>query len=226
MIRVMPLMIILIFLFLAGLGWSAEKAVINDQDDAVSYSVGHQVGRDLAQQEVVVNPDLVLQGILDAIGKKEPLLPLNQMIEILSDFRERIIARADRQKLGMRRAGEEFLAANAGKEGVVTLKSGLQYKVLRAGKGKTPGPGDLVTVNYVGKDINDIIFDSTVKGAKSEPVQVNLDKVIPGWLEGLQLMSEGAKWELYVPHSLAYKDTTPLAGQAVVFEIELLKVGQ
>ncbi len=218
--------VMLILMVSASFVWAAEKPVINGQDDEVSYSVGHQVGRDLARQGVDVNPELVSQGVLDATGNKEAMIPLNEMIKVLSDFRERIIAQAGRQKPGMRRAGSEFMAANAAKEGVVSQKSGLQYKVLRAGAGKKPGPGELVTVNYVGKDINGKIFDSTDKNGKLEPVQISLDKVIPGWQEGLQLMREGAKWTFFLPHSLAYKDTTPLAGQAIIFEIELVKVGE
>jgi len=209
-----------------SLSWAAEKPVINGQDDEVSYSVGHQVGRDLVRQGVKVNADLVMQGIIDATSKNEPMMAFDTMIDTLSAFRDRIIERAKREGQAIRQLGEKFLEDNAKKEAVVTLESGLQYKVLKAGKGKKPLLTDLVTVSYNSTDIYGKTFDSSNRGGKETPVQFKVADVIPGWIEGLQLMQEGAKWELYVPYQLAFKDAGPMAGQTVVFQIELVKVGE
>ena len=222
--RILALMIVL--LPLSGLCLAAEKPVVNDQNDEVSYSVGHQVGRDLARQGVQVNSALVLQGVLDATEGGEPLISYNKMLETLSSFRQRIIAQAEQNKLGIRRAGEAFLKENATKKGVVTLESGLQYKVLGKGKGASPKLGDMVTVNYVSRDVQGKVFDTTHKEDKTTPAQFKLDNVIPGMQEGLQLMAEGSKYEFYIPHALAYKDSTPLAGQAIIIELELLAINQ
>lgn len=222
MYRIMTLLIVL--LFSTGLCWAAEKPVINGQEDEVSYSVGHQVGRDLVRQGVNVNSDLLLQGILDATNKNEPLMPFEQMLDTLAAFKERIVDQAKKQNQSARIMGEKFLADNATKKGVVTLESGLQYKIIKSGMGKKPAANDQVEVSYVSKDIYGKVFDTTHKGGSTDSVQFKVSDVIPGWLEALQLMEEGSKWELYVPYQLAFKDSTPLAGQAVIFELELLKV--
>jgi FKBP-type peptidyl-prolyl cis-trans isomerase FklB len=220
------LMLLAVLWSLPGVGLAAGNLTVNGPDDEVSYSVGHQVGRDLARQGVNVNSALVLQGVLDATEGSEPLISYNQMLEALSAFRQRILAQAEQSTLGMRRAGEEFLKKNAAKKGVVTRESGLQYKILTEGKGASPKLGDQVTVNYVSRDVNGRVFDTTHKEGTATPVQFKLDNVLPGMQEGLQLMSEGGKYEFYIPHKLAYSDSTPLAGQAIIIELELLKVIQ
>ncbi len=125
-------------------------------------------------------------------------------------------------------AGKAFLQENAGKEGVKTTASGLQYKVLVEGRadGKTPGPTSTVTVNYEGRHLNGEVFDSSFK--RNKPISFALNRVIPGWTEGLQLMKEGAKYQLYIPSELAYGRRG--AGRAIapdetlIFDVELLKV--
>lgn len=205
--------------------WGAEKPAISTLDDQISYSVGHQVGRDLVRQEVKVNPEVLLQGILDATNGNEPMMPFEQMIDTLVALKENIVKKAEQKNESMRIRGQEFLAANAKKEGVITLESGLQYKIIQEGKGKKPSAGELVKVNYTGKDINGKTFDTTYIEGQWKPLEFKLEGVIPGWLEGIQLMSEGSKWELYIPYQLAFPANTPLKGQAVIYEIELLQVG-
>lgn len=205
---------------------AAEKPAIEGEDNKISYSVGHQVGRDLVRQGVAVNSELVLQGILDATNGNEPQIAFEEMIDTLAKFRERIVEHAKQQNVKSRLLGEKYLEANAKKEGVVTLESGLQYKVLKAGKGKVPTADDRVRVSYTGRDINDNIFGSTNQNGKDKPVEFKVTDVIPGWNEALQKMKEGAKWELYVPYQLAFKDASPLAGQTVIFEIELHEILQ
>jgi FKBP-type peptidyl-prolyl cis-trans isomerase FklB len=220
--RIISLMFIMVFI--TGMSWAAETPVINGFDDEISYSVGHQVGRDMVRQGVKINPELFTRGVQDATGGIEPLMPFERMIDTLAALREKIIQQAKDQKKAARSMGEEFLIANGMKPGVVTLESGLQYKILKPGDGQKPKVSDTVEVNYKSMDIYGKSFDSTFKEGVYKPVQFKVTEVIPGWTEALQLMEEGAKWEIYVPTQLAFNDKTPLAGQTVVFEIELLKI--
>ena len=123
--------------------------------------------------------------------------------------------------------GEEFLKENATKEGVKTLPSGLQYKVVKEGEGKSPKATDTVSVHYKGTLINGTEFDSSYK--RNEPAEFPVNRVIPGWTEALQLMKEGSKWMLYIPAKLAYGERGTPGGpigpnETLIFEVELLKV--
>ena len=126
----------------------------------------------------------------------------------------------------MKKEGEEFLAENAGKPGVVTLKSGLQYKVLKAGSGRKPGRTDKVRCHYEGSFVNGMVFDSSYN--RGEPAVFGVNQVIAGWTEALQLMAEGSEWELYIPYNLAYGEAgahgaiPPCA--ALIFKVELIAV--
>jgi FKBP-type peptidyl-prolyl cis-trans isomerase len=126
-------------------------------------------------------------------------------------------------ELGLVAEGQQFLEANAKKEGVTTTESGLQYKVIEEGSGKSPGPGDTVTVNYTGTLVDGTEFDSSAK--HGGPATFKLDAVIKGWSEGLQLMKEGGKTRLFIPQKLAYGDRGPLGHRALIFDVELIKVG-
>ena len=126
-------------------------------------------------------------------------------------------------ELGLVAEGQQFLEANAKKEGVVTTPSGLQYQVVEEGSGKSPGPGDTVTVNYTGTLVDGTEFDSSAK--HGGPATFKLDAVIKGWSEGLQLMKEGGKTRLFIPKELAYGDRGPLGHRALIFDVELIKVG-
>jgi FKBP-type peptidyl-prolyl cis-trans isomerase len=120
-------------------------------------------------------------------------------------------------------ASTAFLAENAKKPGVQTTASGLQYKVLTPGSGKQPTDKDTVTVNYKGTLLDGTEFDSSYK--RGEPATFQVDGVIAGWTEALKLMKEGARYELYIPSSLAYADRGPLANRLLIFEVELISVG-
>ena len=218
--------LVVFLLLLSTSGWAAEKPVIDSEDDRINYSVGHQVGRDLVRQGVDVNPEVLLQGIIDATSGNESMIPFGQMIETLVALKERIVKTSKTEDEGLRLRGQKFMEENSKKDGVVTLDSGLQYKVLKEGKGKKPVTGDLVKVSYTGRNINDKIFDSTYIANQEKPTQFKLENVIPGLTEGLQLMSEGSKWEIYIPYQLAFPTATPMKGQTVIYEIEILKVGE
>ena len=122
--------------------------------------------------------------------------------------------------------GREFLEENAKNDSVIQTESGLQYMVLKEGTGAKPGPTDEVTVHYTGKLINGTVFDSSVE--RGEPATFPLNKVIPGWTEGLQLMSEGAKYRLFIPSELAYGEKGAgeqiLPNSTLIFDVELIKV--
>ncbi len=121
-----------------------------------------------------------------------------------------------------RAEGSEFLASNAKKQGVITLPSGLQYKVLEEGTGRSPGPNDSVTVHYRGTLIDGNEFDSSY--GNNEPATFQVGGVIPGWTEALQLMKEGAKWQLFIPPDLAYGKRGPLSDRTLIFEVELISI--
>ena len=198
--------------------------------DKVSYSIGLNIGKDFKTQNIEVNPELLARGIKDAISDTKPLLTDEEIQEAIGAFQQERMAEAEEMAKAAgeknRQEGESFLLENAKKEGVVTLPSGLQYKVIEEGTGKSPEPGDQVTVHYRGTLIDGTEFDSSYE--RGEPVTFPVGGVIPGWTEALQLMKEGAKWNLFIPPSLAYGEQG--AGQVIgpnatlLFEVELISV--
>lgn len=189
---------------------------------AVSYAAGFRMGDTFKKQRVTLVPAMVTRGLVDAQDSGQPLIPPAEMRVILRDPKKYLIENSDQRADHVKMSSQSFLEENAGKEGVVTLPSGLQYKVLASGKGKSPGMDDQVTVNYVGTRIDGTEFDSSAKNGK--PATFPLKGLIEGWSEALQLMHEGDTWQLFVPANLAYGNRGPLANQALIFEIELLKV--
>lgn len=203
----------------------AQPAVsIQDSADGLNYSIGHQIGRDLVRQKTELRPDVLLQGIRDAKEGVEPRMKFDRMVATLAAYKEQIVQSAEGEATRARRLGEQFLNENTTKPGVTTLPSGLQYKVLKQGTGPKPNHSSTVKVNYIGRKIDATIFSGTYQGEVSTPVEIAIEKVIPAWEEALLMMPVGSKWELYVPHNLAFKDTGPLAGQTVIFEVELLDI--
>jgi FKBP-type peptidyl-prolyl cis-trans isomerase FklB len=217
---------------LSGPSWAAEAPDLEDEKQKISYSVGYQVGGDFRRQGLEIDPELVVKGVLDAQAGSEPLLTPEEMRQTLTELKQQAAAAAKQQREEQARKnlaeGEAFLAENAEKEGVVTLPSGLQYKVLSEGEGDPPaatGTGT-VTVHYRGTLIDGSEFDSSY--VRGEPATFPLDRVIPGWTEGLQLMRPRAKYRLFVPPELAYGERGggPKIGpnSMLVFEVELLSV--
>ena len=211
---------------------AAEPVQLKDENDKINYSVGYQMGSDFKRQNVEIKPEMVIQGIEDAISGGKPLMTEAERRTTLTGLAQRVKAeqmeKMKQQGAENRTAGEAFLAANAGKAGVTTLPSGLQYKVLKAGKGKSPQKSEKVTVNYRGRLIDGTEFDSSY--SRGQPASFGVSQVIPGWTEALQLMKEGAKWELYIPANLAYGERGAGArippNSTLIFEVELLSVGQ
>ena len=199
--------------------------------DKVSYALGLGIGQQLAQMGASdLNIDDFADAIKDVINGNVLKVPHKDAQTIVQEYfrqqEERINAIRAEQGKTAKAEGEKFLAENGKKEGVVTLKSGLQYEVLREGNGKKPKATDQVKCHYEGTLINGQVFDSSYK--RNEPAVFPLNQVIPGWTEGLQLMQEGAKYRFYIPYILAYGESgaggsiPPFA--TLIFEVELLEV--
>jgi len=213
------MVVILGILFLANQVNAQEKPALKNQKEKVSYIIGMDIGSNLKRQSVDVDPNSLARGIQDALSGEKPLLSKEEIQGTMAAFQKEI---AEKQK----QRGETFLSENKKKEGVKTLPSGLQYKVIKAGTGKKPKLNDAVTVNYRGTLIDGTEFDSSFR--RGQPANFPVSGVIPGWTEAMQLMAEGAKWELFIPPNLAYgeRGAGGLIGPnaTLIFEIELISV--
>lgn len=184
---------------------------LTNYEDSLSYSYGVQLAEALKQQNIEVDAKTVAAALTEALNEN-PQLTVQECRQVIS--RNSIME------------GEQFLAENAQKEGVQTTESGLQYKILEEGTGETPEPTDVVKVHYTGKLVDGTVFDSSVE--RGEPVTFPLNGVIQGWTEGLQLLKEGGKAELYIPSNLGYG--TRGAGGVIppnatlIFEVELISI--
>ncbi len=220
-----------LYLAIAGAAAPAQEALkLNDENARLNYSIAYKTGNDFKSQGMVLDQALVIKGIEDGFSGAESPLTRIELREALAGLHDELRRKvlADRQSQVQmeaeewRKAGGMFLGANKANEGVKVTESGLQYKVIRPGSGSSPSRKDKVKVHYRGTRVDGMEFESTY--AKSEPTELELKRQIAGLREGLQLMSEGAKYELYIPPELAYEDQGPLAHQTLIFEIELLSV--
>ncbi|MGZ3524516.1 MAG: FKBP-type peptidyl-prolyl cis-trans isomerase N-terminal domain-containing protein [Thermodesulfobacteriota bacterium] len=220
------LIVILGILLLVSQVNAQEKLVFKNQKDKISYIVGMDIGNNLKKQSIGVNPKVLAKGIEDALAGAKPLLTEQEIQETMMAFQKEMLAKQAEVAKKNKTEGEAFLAENKKKEGVKALPSGLQYKVIKAGTGKKPKSSDTVTVNYRGTLIDGTEFDSSYK--RGQPATFQVSGVIPGWTEALQLMEEGAKWQLFIPSNLAYGERG--AGGVIgpnatlLFEIELVSI--
>jgi len=208
----------------------AQDAALKSNKDKLSYGIGADLGRNLKRLEIEVDPELVRKGLLDALSGAKPMMSDEEVRGVLTGLQAQIQRKAAQAQSVAgeenKKAGEAFLAQNKTKPGVVTLPSGLQYKILKAGEGKKPAESDTVECNYRGTLINGTEFDSSYK--RGQPATFAVTQVIPGWREALQLMTVGSKWQLVVPPELAYGERG--AGREIgpnatlVFEVELLGI--
>jgi FKBP-type peptidyl-prolyl cis-trans isomerase FklB len=214
---------------LAATALAQEKMDLKDPKQRVSYSIGVDIGKNFKRSEIDIDPKALAAGMADAMAGKT-VLTEEEMKATLEKFQTDMMAKmqAKQQVSGDKnqKDGEAFLAANAKKDGVKVLPSGLQYKVIKSGTGKTPKATDTVKTHYHGTLIDGTVFDSSVE--RKEPVSFPVNGVIPGWTEALQLMKEGDKWQLFVPAKLAYgaQGAGPKIGpnSTLIFEVELLTV--
>jgi FKBP-type peptidyl-prolyl cis-trans isomerase FklB len=226
----LQLMAALGILFLAFQVSAEDNLVLRNQKDKVSYIIGTEIGKNLKKQSVDIDPDILTRGIKDAISGGKSLMTEQEIQETMATFQKEMTAKQEEltKKLGEKnkKEGEAFLAENKKKEDVKTLPSGLQYKVIKAGTGKKPKINDTVTTHYRGTLIDGTEFDSSYR--RGQPVSFPVAGVIPGWTEALQLMVEGAKWQLFIPPNLAYGERG-MGGvigpnATLIFEIELISI--
>ncbi len=195
-----------------------------------SYSIGVDFINRMQAQNAEINVDAFIRGLNDATAGNETALTQAEMTQAIKDFQQHVtnIRQAKQKELAAQNieAGKAFLAANASKEGVITTKSGLQYKVLKEGKGDSPKPEDTVVTNYEGRLIDGQVFDSSYK--RNQPATFPVKGVIKGWTEALQLMQVGAKWQLFVPADMAYgasqRGQFIKPNSTLIFDIELLEI--
>ena len=210
----------------AGVLSSAQAADPRTDKEKLSYALGAFFGQTVSRQDMDLDIPAFLQAVEDVLSGAETRLSGEQMQQILSDYQTREqqqrAAAADRNK----QDGARYLAENKQKEGVRTLASGLQYKIIKAGAGEKPGPESQVVAHYRGTLIDGTEFDSSY--ARGEPATFAVDQVIRGWQEALQLMSAGSSWQIVVPADLAYGERgaggTIGPHATLLFDIELLEI--
>ena len=216
-------------LLLAGHASAADAPKLADKKEKISYSIGMDIGSNLKRQSIDVDPDLLAKGVRDAMSGGETLLTGEEAKETLLSLQQDLVARAQEQRRQTaeknKKEGEAYLAANGKKNGVVTLPSGLQYKVIRSGAGPSPKATDSVETHYRGTLIDGTEFDSSYKREQTAVFPVN--GVIAGWTEALQRMKVGDTWQIFLPPELAYgeRGAGPIGPNAtLVFDIELMSI--
>ncbi|MGY6554726.1 MAG: FKBP-type peptidyl-prolyl cis-trans isomerase [Wenzhouxiangella sp.] len=221
---------------LAGLSLTLAVALplaaqpLESPDDRISYTIGMDIGQSLADQDININLDLLIEGLRASYAGEETRLTLDEANAERDAFMQRrqqeMVEAQQREATENLEAGRAFLAENRENPDVQETDSGLQFRVVEEGSGRSPGPSDRVTVHYRGTLINGVEFDSSF--ARNQPATFALNQVIPGWTEGLQLMQEGAVFEFFIPADLAYGDQGrpgPIGpNSTLIFEVELIEV--
>lgn len=220
---------VLILLMLTTVSTFAAEP-FKSEAEKIGYAIGMNIGMSMKMQELDIDSEQVAAGLNAAFKGEKTLLSEDEMAQTLMAFQQQMQIR-DMQKMAAEaqlnaEKSSEYLAANSNKKGVVTLKSGLQYRVISSGKGKSPTAASSVDVHYRGTLVDGTEFDSSY--SRGEPATFPVGNVISGWTEALQLMKEGDKWELAIPAELAYAEqgAPPVIppNSALIFEVELIKV--
>jgi FKBP-type peptidyl-prolyl cis-trans isomerase len=209
---------------------TAAPLTLKTSKDKFSYALGMKMGANLHKQSVPVDPNILTRGLKDSLTGSKTLLTEQEaqaaIMEVQNELHQKQQEKLQVEGAANKKEGDSFLAANKGKEGVVTLPSGLQYKILKEGTGPKPAASDSVVCNYRGTLINGTEFDSSYK--RGQPATFPVSGVIKGWTEALQLMPVGSKWQLFIPPDLAYGERGPGpeigSNSTLVFEVELLSI--
>jgi FKBP-type peptidyl-prolyl cis-trans isomerase FklB len=195
--------------------------------DKLSYALGVNLGAQVIQANIKISDyKSFVKGVEDVSKDKESEIPFSECQQILNDYFVKLQEEETKKAVPVKKAGEEFLSANAKRVEVKTTASGLQYEILKEGKGAKPKANDKVRVHYHGTLIDGKVFDSSV--LRGIPAEFNVNQVISGWVEALQIMPVGSKWKLFIPSNLAYGQHG--AGNAIkphaalVFEVELIDI--
>jgi FKBP-type peptidyl-prolyl cis-trans isomerase len=204
---------------------------LKTQKDKASYAIGLNIGKSMHKDSVDVDTSILLRGLKDGLAGAKPLMTDDEaraaMVTLQTDLRKKQEEKMLVQGEANKKEGEAFLAENKTKDGVVTLPSGLQYKILTEGAGPKPTATDTVVCNYKGTLIDNTEFDSSYK--HGQPATFPVSGVIKGWTEALQLMPVGSKWHLFIPSELAYGARGGPGGgigpnATLVFEVELMSI--
>jgi FKBP-type peptidyl-prolyl cis-trans isomerase FklB len=214
---------------LASFAAAQDAPELKTDKDKFSYAVGMNIGENFRKQGLDVDPVVFAKAFADALNAGKTAMTDQEMQALImaksQEIRQKQAALQAEKAAAAQKEGEEFLAANKTKEGVVALPSGLQYKVLKAGTGEKPTVDDTVVCNYKGTLINGTEFDASDK--HGGPATFPVKGVIPGWTEALQLMQAGSKWQLFVPSNLAYGPQGPGdigPNATLIFEVELVSI--
>ena len=209
---------------------AADQSALKDEREKISYAIGMSVATGWKHvEDLDVDVDTINRGIKDTMTGAHQLMTEQEMRDTLTKFSQQLRAKGEekRRQVGEKNKAEgaAFLAANKTKPGVITLPSGLQYKIMKEGDGESPKADDSVTVNYRGTLTDGTEFDSSIK--RGQPATFGVGGVIKGWTEGLQLMKTGGKWQFYIPSDLAYGERGNQSippNSTLVFEVELLSI--
>ena len=206
----------------------AATTTFASNNDTVSYIIGADIARSFAKNSLELNKEMVFKGFSDAQAKADTIFSEEQVGQIMMAWQQEMTAKktavVEQEMAKNLKLGDDYLAANRLKEGVIETASGLQYKVIKAGEGESPDDNDMVEVHYTGTLIDGTVFDSSRE--RGESIEFPVNGVIPGWTEALKRMKPGAQYMLYIPSKLAYGDkkTGPIPeGSALIFDVELLK---
>jgi FKBP-type peptidyl-prolyl cis-trans isomerase len=209
---------------------TATPLTLKTEKEKFSYALGMNIGASMKRQSVTVDPAILARGLKDSLAGGKTVMTEDEaratLKQMQDEMRQKQQAKMQEEGSANKKEGEAFLAANKTKEGVVTLPSGLQYKILKEGTGPKPTSSDSVVCNYKGTLIDGKEFDSSYK--RGQPATFPVTGVIKGWTEALQLMPVGSKWQLFVPPDLAYgergagADIGPDA--TLIFEVELMSI--
>lgn len=203
-----------------------DTNVLSDDKTKISYAIGMTIGHNFQQQGIDLDEALFLRGLRDARSGGTTLLTTAEMQTTLRDFQQEMAAKQAKIRAGMaltnKLTGAAFLATNKNNPGVISFPDGLQYKIITAGSGARPAPDAMVTVNYRGTLLDGTEFDSSAKAG--HPIDLQANRVIPGWTEALTNMPVGSKWQLYIPSELAYGERGNRGippNSTLIFDIEL-----
>jgi FKBP-type peptidyl-prolyl cis-trans isomerase FklB len=209
---------------------AAENGHLKTQKEKISYTLGTDVAKSLKQLGVDMDTEIFIKGIKDALAGTKPIMTEEEMRTVMNTFKQEMATKQmEKMKIAgekNKKEGEAFLAENKKKAGVKTLPSGLQYKVIKEGTGKTPKKTDKVSCQYQGTLVDGTEFDNSYK--RGTPATFPVEGILPGWTEALQLMKVGSKWQLFIPSKLAYGERGggPVIGPnaALIFTVELIAI--